>query len=107
MKKVKRILFPILIALPVLWLTACGALYAVMCRGPEPFGRLMAKLPGPVPFLILPFETLWMHARWGSLRPGDPAPDFTLTTLDKTGQVQLSSFSAQHRPVVLIFGSYT
>ncbi len=67
----------------------------------------MARIPGPIPFLVLPFETLWLRARAGTLRLGDPAPDFTLSKLDKTGQVQLSSFTAQGRPVVLIFGSYT
>jgi len=96
-----------LTALAVVWLVACGALYAVMCKGPEPFGRLMARLPGPVPFLLLPFETLWMRARAGTLYVGEQAPDFTLTTLDKTAHVQLSAFTAQRRPVVLIFGSYT
>jgi Peroxiredoxin len=43
----------------------------------------------------------------GSLRIGDPAPDFTLAKLDKTDHVQLSSFTLQGRPVVLVFGSYT
>jgi len=38
---------------------------------------------------------------------GDLAPDFSLTTLDKTAAVQLSGLAAQARPVVLIFGSYT
>jgi hypothetical protein len=67
----------------------------------------MAKIPGPIPFLILPFETLWMRARSGTLQVGNPAPDFMLTKLDKTATVQLSAFTAQQRPVVLIFGSYT
>lgn len=67
----------------------------------------MAKIPGPVAFAILPFETLWLRARAGTLNVGDHAPDFTLTKLDKTGQVQLSSLTAQGQPVVLVFGSYT
>jgi hypothetical protein len=67
----------------------------------------MAKIPGPVPFLVLPFETLWMRARAGTLQVGTPAPDFALTKLDKTAQVQLSSLTAQQKPVVLVFGSYT
>lgn len=104
--------------LALLWVAGCAGLYAVMRQPPETFGRFMAKLPGPVAFLIFPFETLWIHARSGTLRPGDPAPDFTLTRLDKSGQVQLSSFfetgsgsantsPANGKPVVLIFGSYT
>ncbi len=68
---------------------------------------MMAKIPGPVPFLILPFETLWMRARAGALQVGSPAPDFTMAKLDKTEHVQLSSLTAQNRPVVLVFGSYT
>lgn len=67
----------------------------------------MAKIPGPVPFLVLPFETLWLRARAGTLQIGDPAPDFTLAKLDKSEHIQLSSLTAQARPVVLIFGSYT
>jgi hypothetical protein len=90
-----------------LWLVACGALYGVMRQPPERFARVMSKIPGPVPFLILPFETLWMRARAGALQVGSPAPDFSLIKLDKTAQVQLSSLTAQQRPVVLVFGSYT
>jgi hypothetical protein len=78
-----------------------------MRRSPEQFARVMAKIPGPIPFLILPFETLWMRARAGTLQVGSPAPDFALTKLDKTAQVQLSSLTAESRPVVLVFGSYT
>jgi hypothetical protein len=95
------------ILLAVLWVLGCGALYRIMLRPPEAFAGFMAKLPGPVPFLLFPFETLWMRARSGTLHPGDPAPDFSLAKLDKTAHVQLSTFSAQQRPVVLIFGSYT
>jgi hypothetical protein len=93
--------------LAVLWLVGCGVLYRIMLRPPEAFAGFMAKLPGPVPFLLFPFETLWLRARAGTLHPGDPAPDFSLAKLDKSAQVQLSTFAAQQRPVVLIFGSYT
>jgi len=67
----------------------------------------MAKVPGPVAFLVLPFETLWTRARAGGLQVGDPAPDFTLMKLDKSARMQLSTLMAQRRPVVLVFGSYT
>ena len=90
-----------------IWVLGCVGLYGVMRQPPEHFARVMAKIPGPVPFLIFPFETLWMRARAGTLHVGSPAPDFTLTKLDKTAQVQLSSLTAQNRPVVLVFGSYT
>jgi len=91
----------------VLWLVGCAAIYSVMRRPPESFARVMAKIPGPVAFLVFPFETMWKQARAGTLQPGDPAPDFTLTKLDHTDHVQLSSLTAQGKPVVLIFGSYT
>ena len=104
---VKKTVIATLTLLAVLWLLGCGVLYRIMLRPPEAFAGFMAKLPGPVPFLLFPFETLWMRARSGTLHPGDPAPDFSLTKLDKTAHVQLSTFSALQRPVVLIFGSYT
>lgn len=91
----------------VLWLIACAGIYHVMRQPPEHFARVMSKIPGPTAFLVLPFETLWTQARGGALAIGDPAPDFTLTKLDKSGQVQLSSFTAQGHPVALVFGSYT
>jgi hypothetical protein len=94
-------------AIAIIWLLSCATIYEVMRQPPETFARVMAKIPGPVAFLVLPFETLWTRARAGTLHIGDPAPDFTLTKLNKTATVQLSSLTAQGRPVVLIFGSYT
>jgi len=49
---------------------------------------------------------MWLWARGGTLEEGGPAPDFTLPTHDKKGQVTLSSFRGR-KPVVLVFGSYT
>ena len=89
------------------WVLACAALYGIMRQPPETFARFMAKIPGPVAFLVLPFETLWTHARAGTLQVGDAAPDFSLLKLDKSASVRLSSLTAQGKPVVLIFGSYT
>jgi len=37
---------------------------------------------------------------------GDPAPDFTLPSLDKKSEVTLASLRGS-KPVVLVFGSYT
>jgi hypothetical protein len=96
-----------LAVLAVVWVFACGALFAVMRQSPETFARVMARVPGPVAFLVLPFETFWMRARAGKLRVGDPAPDFALMKLDKSAQIQLSALTAQRQPVVLVFGSYT
>jgi hypothetical protein len=92
--------------LAVLWVAGCVGIYHIMRQPPEQFARVMSKIPGPVAFLVLPFETLWTRARSGTLNIGDRAPDFTLTKLDHSAQVQLSSLTTQ-RPVVLIFGSYT
>jgi len=106
-KSVKRTWTGLLGVLALLWVLACGAIYASMLQPPETFGRVMARVPGPVAFLVFPFETLWTHARAGTLRVGSPAPDFSLTKLDKSSQIQLSALTAQRQPVVLVFGSYT
>lgn len=60
----------------------------------------------PVPFLIYPFETLWVRARAGSLNIGDPAPDFSLAKIDKSASIRLAELNSG-QPVVLVFGSYT
>jgi hypothetical protein len=106
-KSVMKALVAFACAIAVLWVIACAAIYHVMRQPPEDFARVMAKIPGPVAFLVLPFETLWLRARAGTLEVGQRAPDFSLTKLDKTAQVQLSSLAAQGQPVVLVFGSYT
>jgi hypothetical protein len=103
----KRAMLAGVAVVALLWLLACAGLYDIMLQPPETFARFMSKLPGPVAFLVFPFETLWTHARAGHLKVGDTAPDFSLTKLDKSASVQLSSLTAQGRPVVLIFGSYT
>jgi hypothetical protein len=96
-----------LAVLLALWILACGAIYRMMCKPPETFAGFMAKVPGPVAFLAFPFETMWTQARAGRLQVGDPLPDFSLMKLDKSAAIQLSGLTAQGRPVVLIFGSYT
>ena len=90
-----------------LWLVACAAIYHVMRQPPDQFGHVMAKIPAPVAFMVFPFETMWTEARRGRLHIGDAAPDFTLKKIDKSGEIQLSSFTVQKKPVVLVFGSYT
>lgn len=102
-----KILIVTLCVIALLWALASISIYRVMRRPPEAFGRVMAKIPQPAAFMVLPFETLWLRARAGTLSMGDHAPDFTLKTLDKTATVQLSSLAAQGKPVALIFGSYT
>ena len=102
-----KVLLGVFAVIGIVWLLGCATLYHIMRKPPETFGRFMSKLPGPVPFLLFPFETLWLRARAGDLKTGDPAPDFSLMKLDKSGSVQLSALTAQLQPVVLIFGSYT
>ena len=104
---VRKALVTALTLFALLWILACGTLYEIMRQPPETFAGFMARIPGPVAFLILPFETLWTHARAGDLHVGDPAPDFSLMRLDKSATVRLSDLTAQGHPVVLIFGSYT
>ena len=91
--------------LAAVWVVLCGALYYCMTLPPDQFGAVMARTPLPF-MIVLPFETLWNHARQGDLSPGDEAPDFRLQLLDRSSAVQISSFRGE-RPVVLVFGSYT
>jgi hypothetical protein len=105
-QKVKKAVIITVCVLAILWLAGNGMIYHAMRQTPENFGRFMMKIPGPVAFLVFPFETMWMRARAGTLHIGDHAPDFTLSKLDHSAQVQLSSLTAQ-KPAVLIFGSYT
>jgi len=106
-KSVIRTLIALFGLLAVVWVFSGTILYRAMERPPEAFARFMTKLPIPLAFMVLPFETLWTHARAGSLQIGDRAPDFSLVKVDKTAQIRFSDFTAQQRPVVLIFGSYT
>jgi hypothetical protein len=94
----------IALVVAVLYLGLLGGLLEVM-RQPVVFGKVMARAPRPL-LVVIPFKQLWFIARAGRLKVGDLAPNFTLPTADKKGQVQLSSFR-RLKPVVLIFGSYT
>jgi hypothetical protein len=77
----------------------------VIMRKPVVFGRVMSKVPEPL-MIVFPFKQLWLIARAGHLKVGDLAPDFSLPTADRKARVRLASFR-RHKPVVLIFGSYT
>ena len=99
-----KILQRIAVSVLVLYVGMLAGLLAVM-RQPTLFGRVMRHVPGPA-FLVIPFKQLWFVARAGRLRVGDAAPGFELPTYDKKSRIQLASFRG-HKPVVLIFGSYT
>jgi hypothetical protein len=88
-----------------LWLIFVGVIAYEMHQPPEQFGRFMSHMPIAT-FFLAPFETMWVRARAGTLKPGTMAPDFHLKTLDKSSQVALSDFRGKS-PVVLVFGSYT
>ena len=89
----------------VLWLGLVSLMWREMHRPPEIFARFMSHMPWQI-FLVVPFETLWTRARAGSIALGDPAPDFSLEKVDKSGTLRLSELN-QGQPVVMIFGSYT
>ena len=104
--KARTTLLIVFITIAVVYAAFAGTVLWAMRQPPETFGRVMAKMPGPIPFLLFPFETAWTHSRAGTLRVGEPAPEFSLMTPDKSAQIQLSTLNAT-QPVVLIFGSYT
>ena len=104
--RTKKILFRVGVGLFAMYVAGFGVIWWSMHQPPEKFGRVMMHIPGPVPFLLYPFETLWLRARAGHLNAGDRVPDFSLLKLDKSGRVQLSALN-QNQPVVLVFGSYT
>jgi hypothetical protein len=102
----RKLLLVFLVVVFTAYLTFGTVIWRAMHQPPEDFGRVMAKMPGPVVFLLFPFETLWTRARSGTLNVHDPAPDFSLQKVDRSGYVQLSTLN-QRQPVVLVFGSYT
>ena len=99
-----RIALRVLLTLVLAYAAATAGIAIAMRQPPDKFGAIMAKVPG-IALDYLPFKPLWMNARAGHLQPGDPAPDFSLKTLDGSKQVSLSSLRGQL--VVLVFGSYT
>jgi hypothetical protein len=106
MKLSRSLLLRLLSVLLIAYIGFVGLIWWAMHQPPETFGRVMSRMPAPAAFLLAPFETMWTHARAGTLLPGDAAPDFSLMKLDKAERVQLSALTAK-QPVVLIFGSYT
>ena len=104
--RAKKILLRVGMGLFAVYVAGFGVIWWAMHQPPEKFGRVMMRMPGPVPFLLYPFETLWLRARAGHLNAGDRVPDFSLLKVDKSARVQLSALN-HNQPVVLIFGSYT
>jgi hypothetical protein len=94
----------LLVAVVLTWVGVLAWVYYIMHLPPAQFAKRFANLP-PATMMAMPFESLWMRARAGSLAVGDAAPDFALSKLDKSGQVKLSDLRG--KPVLLVFGSYT
>jgi hypothetical protein len=103
--RVLRVAAACLVGCVLLYGAATAALYAAMRQPPETFGRIMSHVPA-VAMIALPFRPLWMSARAGHLQVGDLAPDFALPVLHGDRTVTLSN-EYRHKPVVLVFGSYT
>ena len=101
-----KIVRSVLLVLVTLYLSFGAFIWWSMRQPPEKFGRVMARMPAPVVFLLYPFETLWMHVRAGTLKVGDQAPDFSLPKLDKSETIELKALN-RLKPIVLVFGSYT
>jgi len=77
------------------------------CRRGDPADQ-MIKMVDAMPPEDRPYDWARTKALMARRPPavGEPAPDFTLKTLDGSGTVTLSEFHPD-RPRVLIFGSYT
>jgi hypothetical protein len=104
--RVRKVLLRLAAVLALAYASFAALVIWAMHQPPETFGKVMAKMPGPVPFLLFPFETAWLRARAGHLQVGDPAPDFSLSRIDRSAQIRLSELN-KRQPVVLVFGSYT
>lgn len=93
-------------AVLVLYTAFFATVALAMLQPPARFGRIMRYMPQPLVWMLLPAPSMWLWARQGDLKEGDPAPDFTLSAHDRSHEVTLSSHRGK-QPVVLVFGSYT
>ena|SRR5579862_1452708 len=89
----------------LLYGTLTAATYWTLSQPLDRFGAIMRHTPGLL-MVVLPFEPIWMKVRAGTLQAGDPAPDFSLQTVDHARRVRISD-EYRSKPVVLVFGSYT
>jgi hypothetical protein len=94
------------VVLICLWIAFVATVAAAMMQPPERFGLFMRHVPMILVWGATPAQHIWLWARKGTLKEGDVAPDFTLSSHDHKRQVTLSS-SRGKQPVVLVFGSYT
>jgi hypothetical protein len=94
------------VALVVAYVALFATVAVAMLQTPQRFGQFMKHMPEALVWGALPAPRMWLWARSGTVVEGDPAPDFTLATVDHNRRVSLSEHVGQ-RPVVLVFGSYT
>ena len=73
-----------------------AGLFAAMLQPPAVFGHITSKLP-QVTYMMVPFESMWLVTRQGTLKGGNLAPDFALKTTDCSSEVRLSSFRSTYR----------
>jgi hypothetical protein len=64
-----RIVLRIGLVVVLVYVMLVAGLAISMRQPPEKFGGVMAKMP-PIAFTALPFRSLWMKARAGSLTVG-------------------------------------
>jgi len=80
---------------------------AAGCRAPDPAAKFIAQMDR-APAAERPPD--WERTKRLMVRPapkaGQPAPDFSLRTLDGSRVITRSRYQAG-RPLVLIFGSFT
>ena len=102
-----KVLFVVL-GLAASYAVLFGVVLTAMLQPPARFGQFMKHMPEALVWGALPASRMWLWARRGDLVPGAAAPDFTLTRHgdSRRDRVTLSSHRG-HRPVVLVFGSYT
>jgi hypothetical protein len=102
----RRLLWQVLGALFVAYLTTCSFFFWAMHQPPSTLGRIVDRTPKLVLFLLIPFIPMWNLAQAGDLEPGDLAPPFELQREQGEEKVRLEDYRGR-QPVVLVFGSYT
>ena len=102
----RRRLGGIAIVLAIAYIAFGSMIWWAMNQPPETFGRVMKRLPGPVPFRFPVRDRLAPSpsreiSKWEMQRQISPCSRST-----RASGVQLSALNKQ-QPVVLVFGSYT
>ena len=67
--RLPRVLATLALSILLLYGFALAGFYYAMCQPPATFGNVM-KRTGPAPFLLFPFESMWMRARSGHVNVG-------------------------------------